>query len=93
MHVDTQDLLHFSETLRRCREKGFLTLDDSASVERLANLRNPLSHFRNINDSSNLTRRSMTENQEVGDLLKVDAYFAIGVAIKILSKPPFKVGS
>lgn len=60
----------------------------SASVERLANLRNPQSHFRNVNDSSNLMRRSMNADQEVGDLLKADAYFAIGIAINALSKPP-----
>jgi hypothetical protein len=82
--------VHFSETLRRCRAKGVLSLEDSASVERLANLRNPLSHFRDVNDSSNLTRRF---DQEVSDLLKADAYFAIGIAIKVLSKPPFKIGS
>ena len=85
--------VHFSETLRRCRGKGFLSLEDSTSVERLANLRNPLSHFRNVNDSSNLARRSMSADQEVSDLLKADAYFAIGIAIKVLSKPPFRIGT
>ena len=70
-----------------------LSLEDSASVERLANLRNPLSHLRNVNNSSNLTRRSMNADQEVSDVLKADAYFAIGIAIKVLSKPPFKIGS
>src|SRR6516225_3832406 len=61
--------IHFSETLRRCRAKGVLSLEDSASVERLANLRNPLSHLRNVNNSSNLTRRSMNADQEVSDVM------------------------
>ena len=36
----------FAETLRHCEGKGYLTSHDSAELKKLANLRNPLAHYR-----------------------------------------------
>ena len=87
------DKIQFNETLRRCRAKGLLNEEDSGSLERLIALRNPLMHFRDVNDSSNLMRRSIDSKLATEDLLERDAFFAIGIGIKILSKRPFRVGT
>lgn len=63
----------FQETLLRCQSKGIITSSDVADLKRFAALRNPLSHFRDINDPGNLTRRSMVEHKPAEDLLSKDA--------------------
>ncbi len=55
-------------------------------------LRNPLSHFRNLHDPHNLERRAMTGGSHPDELLSQDAWFAIGLIVRILSKPAFRVG-
>lgn len=85
------DKVQFSETLRRCQTKGILTDEDGGELKRLIELRNPLMHFRDANDNGNLMRRSIAANIPTDELLERDAYFAIGVAIKILSKKPFSI--
>jgi hypothetical protein len=85
------DKIQFHETLRRCKAKGFLSAEDGGELERLVALRNPLMHFRDVNDGSNLMRRSIQASVPPEDLLEEDAFFAIGVAIKILSRKPFRV--
>lgn len=83
--------IKFVETLRRSKEKGILSDEDARELKRLIELRNPLMHFRDVNDDGNLTRRSIAENVSADEILERDAYFAIGVAIKILSKKPFSM--
>jgi hypothetical protein len=72
--------------------KKFINNEDAVSLERLVAIRNPLMHFRDLNDSENLLRRAMTSDRSELELLESDAIFAIGVAIKILSKQPFRLG-
>jgi hypothetical protein len=89
---DLPDKIQFKETLQRCKSKGFLTDEECVALDRLVKLRNPLMHFRNVNDSGNLLRRSMQAGMPAEDMLEDDASFAIGVAIKVLSKRPFALG-
>ena len=81
--------IQFRQTLQLCKEKGIVNAEDSTSLEALVNLRNPLTHFRNVNDGDSLMRRAMKTGTDPNTLLERDAFFAIGVATKILSKPPF----
>ena len=43
--------ISFVETLRRCRERSVISEEDAADMRRLMALRNPLSHFRTIDDA------------------------------------------
>lgn len=95
LHVAGEDLppkVTFHETLARCQSKGMLAASDFADLKRLAALRNPLSHFRDVNDQDNLARRSMIRDEPVEDLLSKDAHFAIATAIRLLANRPFRVG-
>lgn len=83
--------VHFSETLRHCKERGFLSNQEEREVIRLSSLRNPLMHFQHFNEPSNLTRRSVDSGELVDELLERDAYFAMGVAVQMLAKGPFRV--
>jgi hypothetical protein len=40
----------FADTLRRCQERNVISDRDATSLRRLMDLRNPLSHFRDLND-------------------------------------------
>ncbi len=55
-------------------------------------LRNPLSHFRDLNDASNLSRRVLSTMEPAEDHLRRDATFAIGLAVRILALPTFRLG-
>ncbi|MFI0847160.1 hypothetical protein [Mesorhizobium sp. IMUNJ 23232] len=95
LHVAGEDLpakVGFHETLRRCLAMGFLSSEEVADLKRLADLRNPLSHFRNVNDPNNLVRRSVGEGGFAEDVLARDAHFAIATASRLMSKAPFRVG-
>ncbi|POR49336.1 hypothetical protein [Bosea psychrotolerans] len=81
----------FDETLRRCQAQGLLDDQDIADLKQLASLRNPLTHFRHIDDSHNLDRRSIATGQPAGELLGRDAWFAISLAVRMLAKPPFRL--
>lgn len=83
--------IKFSQTLARCRERDIITLDDEQDLRRLMNLRNPLSHFRTINDGSHLERRSFDESTTPERLLEHDAIFAVGLAVRMLAKPEFRL--
>lgn len=89
---DIPDRITFRETLRRSSERGVISEQDVADLLRLMDLRNPLSHFRHVQDDSNLDRRSIDSGQYVMDLLYHDAVFAIGLAIRMLAKPAFRLG-
>lgn len=82
----------FAETLRLCENKGYLTAQDSAELKKLAGLRNPLAHYRSLDDPAHVDRRSMTERTHFLEIMERDAFFAIALIMHILSKHPFRVG-
>jgi hypothetical protein len=89
---DVPERVAFRETLRRCREKDVISDEDVADLQKLMGLRNPLSHFRHVHDDSNLSRRSVATGQHAYELMHQDAEFAIRLAARILSRPPFRLG-
>jgi len=96
LHLGSSELprrIAFDETLRRARDAGILLEDDVRDLKRLVGLRNPLTHFRAVDDEHNLVRRSMTTGEFVDDILINDAWFAIGLAARLLSNRPFRVDS
>lgn len=82
----------FKDTLSRCVDKGVLGEEDRDALLRLMTLRNPLSHFRSIDDPTNLSRRAIDSMQSAQSHLFADASFAIATAIRILSLPEFRLG-
>ena len=89
---DIPELIPFRDTLRRCRERDVISDQDVADLQKLMDLRNPLSHFRHVHDASNLDRRSIDTGQHAMDLMRRDAVFAIGLAVRMLAKPAFRLG-
>src|SRR6266540_6477910 len=69
--------IQFDETLRRCRAKELLTDEDAIDLKKIVNLRNPLTHFRHVDDEHNLDRRSIATGRLAGEILSNDAWFAI----------------
>lgn len=65
---------------------------DVTDLQKLMGLRNPLSHFRHVDDASNLDRRSVDTGQHAAALMRHDAVFAIGLAVRMLAKPAFRLG-
>lgn len=84
--------IQFDETLRRCRAKNLLTDEDIIELKKLVGMRNPLTHFRNVDDAHNLTRRSMATGRIPGENSSRDAWFAITLAVRMLAKNPFRLG-
>ena len=82
----------FSDTLRRCEEKGYLNRYESKELTRLCGLRNPLSHYRSLKDPSHVDRRSMSEKMHFQEVLEKDAFFAVALIMRLLAKSPFRVG-
>ena len=89
---DIPGRVQFRETLRRCREHDVISDDDVKDLERLMGLRNPLSHFRHVDDASNLERRSIDGGEHPDELIRRDASFAISLAARVLAKPAFRLG-
>lgn len=89
---DIPNRIQFTDTLRRCREREIISDEDVTDLRRMMALRNPLSHFRHVGDGSNLDRRSIEESKSADDLLRHDAIFSIGLAVRMLSKPAFRLG-
>lgn len=92
--LDVEELprrISFSETLERCLKSKIITNDHARDLRSLMEMRNPLSHFRGIDDPSNLSRRTLDTRQAAQFHLSGDASFAIGVAIRLLSLPAFRV--
>ena len=89
---DIPDRIQFADTLRRCREREVVSDEDVTDLRRMMALRNPLSHFRHVDDGSNLDRRSIDESRSADDLLRHDAIFSIGLAVRMLSRPAFRLG-
>lgn len=81
----------FSDTLDECLRQRVITKETSRDLRRLMELRNPFSHFRRIDDPSNLSRRTIDTRQSAESHLLGDASFAIGVAVRLLALPSFRV--
>jgi hypothetical protein len=84
--------IQFEETLRRCQAKELLTAEDVTDLKGLVSLRNPLTHFRDVNDEYSLDRRSISTSRHAGEILGADAWFAIRLATRMLAKEPFRLG-
>ena len=89
---DLPQRISFSETLRRCKEFAVVSDETAAELERLMSLRNPLSHFRGINDPASLSGRVMMTLEPAEAHLRRDATFAIGLTIRVLALPQFRLG-
>lgn len=81
----------FKDTLHRCLTVGLIKQKDSDDLEHLMDLRNPLSHYRDIGDPSNLSRRVLDSRSPAESHLFSDASFAIGMAIRLLALPAFRL--
>jgi hypothetical protein len=84
--------ISFRDTLRRCLAVGSIRQNDSDDLLRLMSLRNPLSHYRSIDDPSNLSRRVLDSRLPAESHLHSDASFAISMAIRLLALPAFRLG-
>jgi hypothetical protein len=84
--------IKFRKTLSLCRERNVISDEDVKDLEHLMSLRNPLSHFRHVDDAGNLERRSMTGGDRPDELIRRDAHFAIGLAARVLAMPAFRLG-
>jgi hypothetical protein len=84
--------VQFRDTLKACKEHGLLMDQDIADLTRLSELRNPVTHFRHLDDTSHVLRRAISSGEPVNTLLEGDAYFAISLVVRILAKAPFRVG-
>jgi len=89
---DLPPRIAFRETLKRCRDRDLITGKEAGELERLMSLRNPLSHFRPVDNDQNIDRRAMTARLRPEALIEQDASFAIGLAVRILGKAPFRLG-
>ena len=89
---DLPPRIAFKETLKRCRDRNLITVTDADELGRLMGLRNPLSHFRPVNDDQNVDRRAITARLRSEALIEQDAWFAIGLAVRILGRAPFRLG-
>lgn len=83
--------ISFQETLRRSQTRGVLSQVDVDDLYRLMELRNPLSHFRAIDDPSQLSRRVLDSKLSAQENLLSDATFAISVAVRLLALPKFRL--
>jgi uncharacterized protein (DUF2236 family) len=82
----------FNDTLNRCIARNVITQRDANDLRRLMNLRNPLTHYRSIDDPSNLSRRVLDTRLPVEAHLLTDATFAMSMAIRLLALPVFRLG-
>lgn len=84
--------IQFADTLHRCRERDVISDQDVTDLRRMMDLRNPLSHFRHVDDGSNLDRRTIDAGASAEELLRRDATFSIALVVAILAKPAFRLG-
>lgn len=90
--VELPSRVFFRETLKLSIDRKVITEADAADLRRLMELRNPLSHYRDIGDPSNLSRRVLNTMQPAEYHLANDACFAISMAVRLLALPPFRLG-
>ncbi|MGF6699554.1 uncharacterized protein (DUF2236 family) [Paraburkholderia sp. MM5496-R1] len=86
------DRVSFNETLQRCVSGDVITQQDADDLRRLMNLRNPLTHYRSIDDPSNLSRRVVDSMSPAETHLLTDATFAMSMATRLLALPAFRLG-
>ena len=84
--------IQFADTLHRCRERDVISDQDVTDLRRMMDLRNPLSHFRHVDDGSNLDRRTIDAGASAEELLRREATFSIALVVAILAKPAFRLG-
>lgn len=84
--------ISFHDTLDRCLKQGVINPSLAGQLKQLMELRNPLSHFRSIDDPESLSRRALESQAPAHVTLLRDATFAIGVAIDLLASPEFRLG-
>ena len=92
MMDDLPPRIAFRDTLKRCQDRNLISSQDFGDLERLMGLRNPLSHFRPVADDQNIDRRAVTDGIRSDALIEQDAWFAIGIAVRMLAKPQFRLG-
>jgi len=95
MGMDSKPLprkIRFEQTLKRCQDEGVISQREAEDLERLLSLRNPLSHYRDVNDEANLDRRAIHTQMPAREHLVSDATFAISMAVRLLALPSFRVG-
>jgi hypothetical protein len=78
--------------LKRCQDQRVITATDAQDLKKLMELRNPLSHFRSLDDSSNLSRRVLNTMMPAEEHLLADATFALSLAIRMMALPSFRIG-
>lgn len=83
----------FERTLKLAVERN--TIDDelAADLRKLMDLRNPLSHYKPIDNPENISMRAVSSRITGHALLLQDATFAIGAAVRMLSLPAFRLGA
>lgn len=74
--------VRFDQTLERCLDEGVISKRDAEDLDRLMSLRNPPSHYRGINDESNLERWAIDARITVREHPLADASFAIAATRK-----------
>lgn len=82
----------FQDTLGRCVERGVIDSSLASQLKQLMGLRNPLAHFRHVDDPESLFRRAFDNQAPTQVTLLRDATFAIGVAVDLLASPAFRLG-
>lgn len=82
----------FQDTLSRCVEQGVIEPSLAGQLKQLMELRNPLSHFRRMDDPESLSRRALDSQTPAQVTLLRDATFAIGVAVDLLASAAFRLG-
>lgn len=83
--------VQFKDTLKRSVDDGVISEEFAEDLRKLMSLRNPLSHYRDVNDASNLFRRAIDTAVPPHEHLLNDATFAISVAVRLLSLPSFRL--
>jgi hypothetical protein len=82
----------FRECVAACRRLGMVDEVDERDLLRLAAARNALAHFRPVSDDTNLDRRALNERRPAALVCYEDARFAMGLVVRIMSKPAFLLG-
>jgi hypothetical protein len=89
---DLPPRITFSATIQRCLESGILDASNAAALRTLSELRNPLAHFRNLDDETHLSRRMLSLDTPSMEILAADADTAIETVHRVLGLPQFRLG-
>jgi hypothetical protein len=93
--INSEDLpscISFNDTLNRCVAQDVITQRDADDLCRLMGMRSPLSHYRVVDDPSNLSRGVLNTTDPTEAHLFNDASFAMSMAIRLLALPVFRLG-